>query len=164
MDLPDSWQTVELTQDSEAVALRASPPLQAVMNTFDALVADTELLLLGAEDTAVFASGSPVFVLVAQSQRLQRLSPENIVSYAEEHLPENVTIVEASTTESLTNELKGNLLINIEQGGQTWRCREQFIPDESGTYLVATCTTFTQFPAQLADFAIILRSFQSLRS
>ena len=164
LNLPKTWHHIELDRTSEAASLRNSPPLQALSGTFDALVADTELLLVGTEDTAVFAKGSPVFVLVAQSERLQRLSPDEIISYAQEQLPESVTLVEANTTEGITKELTGNLLFNIQQGEQLWRCREQIVPGDGSTYLIATCTSFAQFPIHLDDFEAILRSFQPLGS
>jgi hypothetical protein len=164
LNLPEAWQVVELNGSNEAVALQDSLPLLAVSQTFASLVADGELLLLGAEDTALFGEGTAVFVLIAQSKRLQQLSPNEIVTYAQAQFPDNVTIVEAYTSEDERGGAEGNLLLHIEQKGKIWSCLEQFVPDGSGVYLVATCTDFTQFPTNRADFERILRSFQPLRS
>lgn len=164
LNLPEAWQTIELDRSPEAPNLRSSPPLQALGSTFSTLVADTQLLFLGTEDTAVFPSGAPVFVLVAQSQRLQRLSPDELITYAVQQLPESVSLVEATTIEGDNNTLKSNLLFNIQQGEQIWRCQEQFIPGNNRLYLVATCTSFAQFPRHQSDFEAILRSFQPLGS
>lgn len=166
LNLPETWQTVELDIDdaSSTITVRDSPAVQAVSQTLAAIVADGELLLLGAEDTAVFADGTPVFVLVAQSKRLQQLSPKEIIILAEAQFPQSVTIEEKYTSEEKIDGTKGNLLLNIDHSGKNWSCLEQFIPDGSGMYLVATCTDFNQFPSNLKDFEIILRSFQPLRS
>ncbi|VAW31260.1 hypothetical protein MNBD_CHLOROFLEXI01-3930 [hydrothermal vent metagenome] len=166
LNLPEAWQTVELDVDgsSSATTVQDSPAVQAVSQTLAAIVADGELLLLGAEDTAVFVDGTPVFILVAQSKRLQQLSPQEIILLAEAQFPQSVTIVEKYTSEEKFDGIKGNLLLNIDQDGKTWRCLEQFIPDGSGMYLVATCTSSNQFATQIKDFETILRSFQPLRS
>jgi len=162
LNLPEAWQSIELAD--ETTSLHSSSAVQALTDTFNALVADTELILLGAEDTAVFADGSPVFVLVAQSKQLQRLSPDETISYAQEQLADSITIIEAYTSEEDGDEIKGILLFDMEQGDKRWTCLEQFVPDNAGAYLVATCTSSNQFPTNLADFNLILRSFQPLRS
>ncbi len=164
LNLPEAWQTVELDRAPEAPGLRSSPPLQALGSLFDALVADTQLLLLGTADTAVFPSGAPVFVLVAQSQRLQRLRPDEITRYVQQQMPENVTLEATTRPADLAEANRGSLLFNIEQGEQVWRCLEQVVPGSSGIYLVVTCTSFAQFPRHQSDFDTILRSFQPLDS
>jgi hypothetical protein len=164
LNLPETWQTFELNRAPEAPGLRSSPPLQALSSLFDALVADTELLLLGTEDTAVFPSGTPVFVLVAQSQRLQRLKPDEIIPYLQQQLPENVTLAETARPADPAEANRGSLLFNIEQDEQVWRCLEQVVPGSGSIYLVVTCTSFTQFPRHQSDFDAILGSFQPLGS
>ena len=164
LNLPETWQTVDLDDSSRAANLRDSPPVQAVSQTLAAMVADGDFLLLGAEDTAVFIDGTPVFVLVAQSKRLQQLAPNEIVILAQRQLPDRITIVEAYTSEEAQGRITGNLLLDIEQGDKIWSCLEQFIPDSSGIYLVATCASFDQFTTHFTDFETILRSFQPLHS
>lgn len=166
LNVPETWQSIDLERASEAPALKSSPPISAVTDTFASLVADTELILLAAEDTAVFPTGSPVFVLIAQSQRLQQLSADEIISYAHQQLPLNITIVEENTLPNPKNlqTQKGVLLIEIQQGERVWSCLEHFVPASHSTYLVVTCTSFAKFPAHLNDFEAILRSFQPLDS
>jgi hypothetical protein len=164
LNLPNSWRFLEMTLAPEAPALRSSPPLQALNNIFTALVADSELLFLGTEDTAVFAKGTPVFVLVAHSQRLQQLTPDELVRYAQEQLPENVTRPTVGQPDNSTDGQAGRLLFNIQQDEQTWRCLEQISPNNRGVYLIVTCTSFAQFPRHLNNFEAILGSFQPLGS
>lgn len=164
LNLPEAWQTVELDDSSRAANLWDSAPVQAVSQTLAAMVADGDLLLLGATDTAVFTDGAPVFVLVAQSKRLQQLTPNEIVALAQRQLPGSITIVEAYTSEEAQGGITGNLLLDIEQGDKIWSCLEQFVPDSSSIYLVATCASFDQFKTHFTDFETILRSFQPLRS
>jgi len=164
LNLPKTWHTFELDRAPEALTLRSSPPLHAVTHTFDALVADTQLVFLGTEDTAVFADGAPVFVLVAHSQRLERLSLDEIITYAQAQLPENVTLSAINPLEDAIDGRAGSLLFNIEQNEALWRCLEQIDPDDAGVYLVVTCTSFAQFPLHQSDFEAILYSFQSLGS
>jgi hypothetical protein len=164
LNLPQSWHIIEMNQAPEAPALRSSPPLQALNSIFDDLVADTELLFLGTEDTAVFANGSPVFVLVAQSQRLQQLTPNEIVHYSQQQMPDNVTLSTVDQPKDSADGQTSSLLFNIQQGEAIWRCLEQIDPGSDGVYLVVTCTSFAQFPAHLSDFEVILHSFQPLGS
>ncbi len=164
LNLPESWQLVDMTRAANAPELRSSPPLQALDSTFAALVSDTQLLFLGAEDTAVFPSGTPAFVLVAHSQRLQQLTPEQLAAYTQQQLPENVTLVNIEMPEADTAVPIITLLFNIEQGEQIWRCLEHFVPGGEELYLVNTCTSFGQFPLHQSDFETILRSFQPLGS
>ena len=164
LNLPKTWQVVDMTQAATAPELRSSPPLQALESTFTALVGDAKLLFLGAEDTAVFPSGTPAFVLVAYSERLQQLPPNQLAAYAQQQLPENVAIVNIDLPDEDENTAVTALLFNIEQGEQIWRCLEHFVPDEQGLYLVNTCTSFGQFPLHQSDFETILRSFQPLGS
>lgn len=164
LNLPQTWQVVDLTQDANTPELRSSPPLQALESTFTALVGDAELLFLGAEDTAVFPTGSPAFVLVAHSHRLQQLTPEQLVAYAQQQLPENVTIANVQLPDKDAATPITALLYNIEQDEQVWRCLEHFVPGHHGLYLVNTCTSFGQFPVHQSDFETILHSFQPLDS
>src|SRR5690606_6195750 len=136
----------DMARAASAPELRSSPPLQALGSTFNALVSDSQLLFLGAEDTAVFPTGTPVFVLVAHSQRLQQLTPEQLATYAQQQLPENVTLVNMEMPEADTAVPITTLLFNIEQDEQIWRCLEHFVPGDEGLYLVNTCTSFGQFP------------------
>jgi hypothetical protein len=55
-------------------------------------------------------SSPPVYVLVAQSQRLQRLSPDEIVRYAQQQLSENVIMVETTLPDDPAETNRGNLL------------------------------------------------------
>ncbi|MAT95886.1 MAG: hypothetical protein CL608_01865 [Anaerolineaceae bacterium] len=164
LNLPETWQLFDMTRAPETLTLRSSPPLQAIDQTFDALVPDTQLLFLGTEDTAVFDDGSPVFVLVAQSRRLQQLSPEQIIAYAQAQLPENVTLSAVNQLKDSVAEQTGSLLFNIEQDETLWRCLEQIGPGDDSVYLVVTCTSFAQYPRHQSDFEAILRSFQPLGS
>lgn len=164
LNLPESWRLVDMARAPTAPELRSSPPLQALESIFTALVSDTELLFLGAEDTAVFPTGSPVFVLVAHSQRLEQLSPQLLATYAQQQLPETVSLVAVETPEAETAVPITTLLFNIEQDEQLWRCLEHFVPGGDGLYLVNTCTSFAQFPRHQSDFETILRSFQPLGS
>lgn len=164
LNLPESWQLVDMTRAATAPELRSSPPLQALNSTFNALVNDSQLLFLGAEDTAVFPNGTPAFVLVAHSQRLQQLTPEQLATYAQQQLPDNVTLINMAMPEADTAVPITTLLFNIEQDEQIWRCLEHFVPGDDGLYLVNTCTSFGQFPLHQSDFETILRSFQPLRS
>lgn len=164
LNLPESWQLVDMGRAATAPELRSSPPLQALGRTFTALVSDAQLLFLGTEDTAVFPAGSPVFVLVAYSQRLDQLSPQQLATYAQQQLPENVSLVAVETPEAETAVPITTLLFNIEQDEQLWRCLEHLVPGGDGFYLVNTCTSFAQFPGHQSDFETILRSFQPLGS
>jgi hypothetical protein len=164
LNLPESWQLVDMARAADAPELRSSPPLQALGSTFNALVNDSQLLFLGAEDTAVFPTGAPVFVLVAHSQRLQQLTPEQLATYAQQQLPENVALVNIEMPEADTAVPITTLLFNIEQDEQIWRCLEHFVPGDEGLYLVNTCTSFGQFPLHQSEFETILRSFQPLDS
>jgi hypothetical protein len=153
-----------MTRAPEALSLRSSPPLQAIDQIFDALVADTQFLFLGTEDTAVFDNGSPVFVIVAHSRRLQQLPTDEVVAYAQTQLPENVTLSAANQFERSNKDQAGSLLFNIEQDEALWRCQEQVAPGDDGVYLVIACTSFAQFPRHQSDFEAILQSFQPLGS
>jgi len=164
LNLPETWHTFELERAPEALTLSNTPPLQAVAHTFAALVADTQLVFLGTEDTAVFTNGAPVFVLIAQSQRLEQLSLDEIIGYAQAQLPENVTLSTVNPLGDSTEVQTGSLLFNIEQDEALWRCLEQIGPGNEGVYLVVTCTSFAQFPRHQSDFEAILRSFQPLGS
>lgn len=164
LNLPETWHTFELERAPEALGLRSSPPLQALDRTFAALVADTRLLFLGTEDTAVFANGAPIFVLVAHSERLQQLTLDELIGYAQEQLPENVTLSAVNHLQDSVSKQTGSLLFNIEQDEALWRCLEQLDPGDEGVYLVVTCTSFAQFPQYQSDFEAILRSFQPLGS
>ncbi len=169
LNLPETWHTYELDRAPEALTLRSSPPVQAVTHTFEALVTDTQLIFLGTEDTAAFAEGAsssdvPVFVLVAQSQRLGRLSLDDIIGYAQAQLPENVTLSTVNPLKDADEGQAGSLLFNIDQDEMLWRCLEQIGPGQSGVYLVVTCTSFAEYPRHQTDFEAILRSFQLLGS
>jgi len=164
LNLPKAWHTFELERSPETPTFRSSPPLQALEGTFEALVADTQLLFLGTEDTAVFTDGEPVLELVAQSQRLEQLSLNEIIDYAQAQLPKNVTLSTVNPLGDSTEIQTGSLLFNIEQDGALWRCLEQIGPGDAGVYLVVTCTSFAQYPRHQSDFEAILRSFQLLGS
>ena len=162
LNVPQSWYLFEVAQAPEVDALRQNVLLQDVNRIVESLAADTELLFLSTEDTAVFADGVPVFVLVAQSQRLQQLTPDEIIKYAQQQMPEHVAFSNAPQPAAAAQESAGRLLFNINQDEQVWRCIEQFNPGSRSVYLVFTCTSFAQFPTHLDDFEIILSSFQPL--
>jgi hypothetical protein len=164
LNLPETWHVFELERAPEAPSLRSSPPLQAVERTFEALVVDTQPIFLGTEDTAEFANGTPVFVLIAQSQRLKQLTPEEMIGYAQQQLPENATLSAVNLPEDSVEGESGSLLFNIEQDEALWRCLEQIGPGSQAVYIVVTCTSFAQFPRYHSDFEAILRSFQPLES
>jgi hypothetical protein len=92
------------------------------------------------------------------------LTPEEVIGYAQERLPENVTLSAVNHLEDSVSEQTGTLLFNIEQDESLWRCLEQIGPSDDGVYLVVTCTSFAQFPRYQSDFEAILRSFQPLDS
>lgn len=164
LNLPETWHTFELDRTPETPTLRSSPALQAVLPTFEALVSDTQLVFLGTEDIAIFADGSPVFVLVVQSRRLQQLPINEVIGYAQAQLPENVTLSAVNPLEASVEEQTGSLLFNIEQDEALWRCLEGIDPGtgSEGVYIIVTCTSFAQFPRYQSDFEAILRSFQPL--
>ena len=164
LNLPQSWHIFELDRAPEAAVLKSSPPLQAIIPQLNSLAEDNELTFLGTEDTAVFANGSPVFVLVAHSQQLGQLSTDEAIAIAQQWLPENASLVESKIVEEDARKPRGSLLFNIEQDDQIWRCQEQLVTAVGGKYIVATCTSFAQFPAYLSDFELILESFQPLGS
>lgn len=164
LNLPENWHIFELARASEAPALKSSSPLQALNPQLNSLAADHALIFLGTEDAAVFADGSPVFVLIVYSQQLGQLTVQEAVNVAQQQLPENASLVEFETVEKDAREPRGFLLFNIAQDEQIWRCQEQFVMDDGGMYVVAACTSFAQFPAHLSDFELILDSFQPLRS
>ncbi len=166
LNLPESWHTFELEQAPEAPMFRSSPALQALVPTLETLTDDVQLVFLGAEDTAVFAEGVPVFMLVAQSQRLQQLSNEQIIDYAQQRLPENVSLSAVNLLEDSTKAQaeSSSLLFNIEHEDALWRCLEKLVSDGQSVYVVVTCTSFAQFPQYQTDFETILRSFQPLSS
>jgi hypothetical protein len=161
LDLPETWQAIDLTTAPETATLKETPPVSTVATSFAALVADSELLFLGLAEDA--SPTNPAFVLVVRSQRLTRLTADQFVAYAQQQFPENVAVLE---TDILNNpeQPKGQLLVALQQAEQTWRCQEQFIPDENAVYLVATCARAAQFSDYLTDFETILRSFQPLNS
>lgn len=158
LNLPDSWQSIELITNPTAQATR---PLPALAQFFEALVADSELLFLGmAEETAV----STPMVLIAQSQRLAQLTPQQYIAYAQTQLPPNVELLAAEVTTNDIGIVKGNLLFNLQQADVQWRCAHQFVPNNSQIYLITTCAEATLFTHHQAEFDTILLSFQPLDS
>jgi hypothetical protein len=157
LNLPATWQAIELTTAPNATILTNTPPVPVLVDNFAALVADSELLFLGIEgDTAVFQT-DPIFVLVAKSNRLTRLSAEQLVVYAQQTLPATVQLIDADTA-------KRQLRFDLRYANVDWRCKEQFIPAKSTIYLVTTCASAARFSGYAADFETILRSFQLLDS
>lgn len=163
-NLPETWQPIDLTASPEADTIKNSPPVQLLSASFDTLVADSELLLLASEGTAVFNDAAPAFVLTARSERLQLLSVEQFLPYAQEQFPPNLEISETTIINGELIGLKANLLITMQPGEQQWQCQEQFIPTEDNAYLVTACAHASQFSDYADDFGIILRSFQPLDS
>lgn len=159
LNLPDTWRAIELPTNSAA---QDTPPLPVLSQSFAALVADSELLFLGVtgEDTAV---PHPI-ALVAQSERLNQLTPQQYVAYAQQQLPPNIEII---TAEVVTNDLgfvKGQLRFNLQQAEAQWHCAHQFVPGNTQVYLITTCATADQFTSHQTVFEAILLSFQPLES
>ena len=160
-NMPESWQTIDLTAASpEAETTKSNPALPLLSASFNTLVADSELWLLASADTVT----APVFVLVARSERLQMLSVEQFLLYAEEQFPPGLEINESTIINGELVGLKANLLFTLQQGEQQWRCQEQFIPTDEDAYLVTACAYADQFSDYADDFGILLRSFQPLDS
>ncbi|MEZ4594339.1 MAG: hypothetical protein R3D55_24830 [Chloroflexota bacterium] len=158
LDLPDAWQTIDLPYNPAA---SKTPPIPALADSFAALVADSELLFLGiGAETAV----APPFTLVSHSQRLNQLTAEQYVAYAQQQLPANITV---SSAEVIVNDLgvtKGELTFDLQETTATWRCLHQFVAGPGAVYLLTSCAPANQFSHFATDFTTILSSFQPLES
>ncbi len=159
LNLPEEWQTIDLTTDANA---QAADPVPMLADGFAALVADSDLLFLGVgEETAV---ASP-FVLVGQSQRLARLSVEQFIAYAQQQLPPTIEVIEADmVTADELGIVKGQLQLILHQPDDEWHCTLQFVPTNTQIYLPTTCAPAGQFTRFRTDLEVILRSFQPLDS
>lgn len=158
LNLPDTWQAIDLTRNPTSQQIS---PLPALADSFAALVADSELLFLGiGQETAV----RPPFALVARSQRLAQLTPEQYIAYAQQQLPETVEVIAADVTMNDLGITKGQIRFNLHLTENQWRCAHQFVPGVIEAYLITTCVQADQFNNHEETFAAILLSFQPLES
>ncbi|MCA9920297.1 MAG: hypothetical protein KC445_20215 [Anaerolineales bacterium] len=159
LNLPVSWQAIELTTDPSAQTM---PPLPTLADSFTGLVADSELLFLGL-DEAETAVSHP-FVLIAQSQRLTQLTAQQYIAYAQTQFPDTLEILDAAVTTNDLGQMKGQLHFNLLLNDNQWRCTHQFLPSNTTAFLLTTCADINQFTDQQTTFEAILLSFQPLES
>lgn len=158
LNLPDTWQAIDLPHNPTA---SKTPPIPTLANSFAAMVADNDLLFLGiGEETAV----APPFILITHSQRLNQLTAEQYVAYAQQQLPPTITVSSAEITVDDLGVVKGQLVFNLPETTGAWRCLHQFVSGDGAVYLLTSCAPANQFTIFAEDFATILRSFQPLES
>jgi hypothetical protein len=138
--LPEQWQIWDATNEAERTEVDAifgrAPIYHEATAPLGTLAADIEPVLFatGAEATD-FQEAGP-FLLVAESQTLNRLDRPEAVGLAR---AARVPVLSATTVEDLEASYVALLVAPEGEADDTWRCQQQFTTGREDAVIVALC-------------------------
>jgi hypothetical protein len=160
LDLPADWRWLDGDSDQRALtdALAEDGRFHAALAPLGDLIEAGDILLI-ASYTPFAADDLAGLVVVAHSEILDRLTPEQAIQWSGQNTADLV-IQEARLAEGFTGVTHALLLVENPNSG--WRCRQHFTPGPADSFLVAACAPRSWFPRYAGDLQNIVASFQLL--
>ena len=111
-------------------------------------------------DYLLFAEKESEFLVVARSERLNRLTPQQAVISLRQELFENITVTEARLTQ---DRAAGDTAVFVlQRTDQPLYCWQSFSPGTSETYLVSACTPSENYSLFSPELNTVINSFTIL--
>ena len=154
IDIPAKWdwQFLEEKRAKSSVTdlLENDRRIMTAITPLGDLVPDIEYLL-------VAQNGSGLLV-VARSERLNRLSPQQAVTSLQEEQFDNIIVTEAHLIQAAPEEAKA--VFTLKHMDTPLQCDQYMVPGPSETYVVAACSLIESYKQQHGDFKTALDSLR----
>jgi hypothetical protein len=153
IDIPAKWgwQFLEEKRAKSSITdlLENDNRIMTAITPLGDLVPDVEYLLVAQNDSSL--------LVVARSERLNRLSAQQAVTSLQEEQFDNIIVTEADLIQAASGEAKA--VFTLKHKDTPLQCDQYFVPGSSETYVVATCSLIESYKQQQGDFETILDSF-----
>ena len=153
IDIPAEWEWQFLEERKARPSITNLPEndrrIMTAITPLGDLVPDTEYLL-------VAQNGSSLLV-VARSERLNRLSPQQAVTSLQEEQFDNIIVTEAHLIQDTPGEVKA--AFSAKHLNTPLQCDQYMVPGPSETYVIAACSLIESHELQQGDFKTTLDSF-----
>jgi len=155
IDIPARWswqfQEGRRAESSFTNRLENDNRIAAAVTPLGDLIPDTEFLLIAQNDLDL--------LVVAQSERLNRLSPQQAVRSLQQQQFDNVTVKETQLIKGESGEERA--LLSLRHLKTSLHCDQYLVPASTVTYLVAACTSAENYDQQQATLTAALESFRT---
>ena len=111
-------------------------------------------------DYLLFAENESEFLVVARSERLNRLTAEQAVISLREEIFENITVSEARLTQDTA--AGDTAVFVLRRTDQPLYCWQSYSPSRSETYLVTACTPSENYNLFSPELTSVINSFRIL--
>ncbi|MCA9934804.1 MAG: hypothetical protein H6662_12825 [Ardenticatenaceae bacterium] len=159
LDLPQGWAWLDVADGQFATTLAESVRWETAVYPLHAIAEDADLLLLAGSGDTVSADDG--FVVVARSQRLSVLTPEQAQQMVSQS-GEEVEVVNTAVSTNLNRAPQAQFTLHLLVSNESLRCQQLFVPQDDAAYLAAACAGDGRYPSLSSSFADILASFQPL--
>jgi len=153
IDIPANWdwqfQEGKRTNSSSEDLLEHDSGVVAAVTPLGNFVTDFEYLFA--------AEGDSNMLVVARSERLNRLSPQQAVTSLQEESFDNITVKEARLVQATEGEEKA--FFKLEHLDIPLQCDQYFVPGSEETYVVSACSLAESNNQQQEEFNKALSSF-----
>lgn len=154
IDIPAKWdwQFLEEKPAKSAITdlLENDRRIMTAITPLGDLVPDIEYLL-------VAQNGSSLLV-VARSERLNRLSPQQAVTSLQEEQFDNIIVTEAHLIQAAPGDVKA--AFTLKHMDTPLQCDQHLVPGPSETYVAAACSLIESYKQQNGDFKTALDSLR----
>jgi hypothetical protein len=166
LDIPSAWQSLAREQPQQRADFEAllASDTQFTMATLPlkAALADIELMLIAMSEEPEPAVTLPGFVIVARSETVGRLSPNEIFALAQQ-VGANIEIRHTEIFRSFAGDERATLSVTMPATRDLLSCQQHIIQGSREGYLVVGCAPETTYQLYGESIEKILLSFQSLR-
>ncbi len=154
IDIPAHWDWQFLeekpAQSSVTDLLENDRRIKIAITPLGDLLPDTEYLL-------VAQNGSSLLV-VARSERLNRLSPQQAVTSLQEEQFDNIIVTETHLIQAAPGDVKA--AFTLKHMDTVLQCDQHLVPGPSETYVAAACSLIENYKQKNEDFKIALDSIR----
>ena len=153
IDIPANWDWQFLkgkqAQSSIIDLLENDHRIMTAISPLGDLVPDVEYLLVAQHDSNL--------LVVARSERLNRLSTQQAVTSMQEEQFDNIIVTEANLLQATPGDAKS--VFTLKHLDTPLQCDQYLVPGPSETYVVAACSLIENYKQQHGDFKTALDSF-----
>ena len=152
IDIPAQWdwQFLEERRAKSTITdlLENDHRIKTAITPLGDLVPDIEYLFV--------AQNGPSLLVVARSERLNRLSPQQAVVSLQEEQFDNITVTEAHLIQVAPGDVKA--AFTLRHMDTALQCYQHLVPGPSETYVVAACSLIESYKHHIGDFKTALDS------
>ncbi len=170
LNLPSAWQRLD-RYDSEQQAelikqVHQNNQYQAALSPYDDMADDRQLLFLAAANQTNMDTAVPPFIVIARSQQLGQLSPEQMTVLLREG-PSGVKLLRSNLAEGINGRRQALSILTMFYIDQELRCQHLFTYETAAKenpdgFLVVGCASEDAYNDYTNVFHEILVSFQPL--